>query len=74
MERVKSTDRGDMDNNASHTEKYQKYIAYNFAYKVACVRDKFDKPIVLYKGKNAVNKFIEAILEKYCKKVMKKTF
>ena len=47
-----------------------------FAYKVICVDDKFSKPVVLYRGKNAVNRFIEAIFEEYdyFKKVIKKHF
>ena len=42
-------------------------------FKVACIDDKFNKPIALYRGKNAVNKFIEAFLEEYdyFKKVIK---
>ena len=47
----KSSDRGD---NASYTEKYQHHILGSFAYKVLCVNDKFSKPVVLYREKNAV--------------------
>ena len=38
--------------------------------------DEFTKPIVVFRGKNAAYKFIEAILKEfeYCKKVMKKHF
>ena len=66
-------------NNASYTEKYQNHIPCSFAYKVVCIDDKFSKPVVLYRGKNAVNIFIEAneaILKeyKYCKKITKKHF
>ena len=63
-------------NNTSYTKKYQRHIPCSFAYKVACVDDKFSKPVVLYRGKNAINRFIEAILEKYdyCKKVIKRYF
>ena len=41
-----------------------------------CVNDKFTKPVVLYRVKNAVNRFIETILEEYhyYKKVIKKHF
>ena len=55
---------------------YQDHIPCSLAYKFVCVDDRFSKPIVLYRGKNAVYKFIEAILEEYeyCKKVLKKTF
>ena len=35
----------------------------SFAYKVVCVGNKFSKDVVLYRGKNAIYKFIEAILK-----------
>ena len=41
----------------------QTYIPWSFAYKVVCIDDKFSKPVVLHRGKNAVNKFIEAYLK-----------
>ena len=70
---VKSNDR---KNNTSYTEKYQDHIFCRFVDKVACIDDGFSKPDVLYRGENAVNKFIEAILEEYvyCKKIKKKHF
>ena len=37
-------------------------IPCSFAEKVVCIDDRFSKKIVLYRGKNAVNKFIEAIV------------
>ena len=57
------------DKNGSYTEKYQDHIPCSFAYKVS-------KDVVMYRGKNAAYKFIEAILEEYyyCKKIMKKHF
>ena len=63
---VKSSDK----NNGSYTEKYQAHILCSFAYKVVCGDNKFSQRTVLYRGKNAVNKFIKAILEDYdyCKK------
>ena len=56
--------------------KYQYHILCRFAYKLVCVDDRFSKPILVYRGKNAAYKFIEAILKEYeyCKKVMKKNF
>ena len=41
-----------------------------------CVDDKFTKPIVVFRGENTADKFIEAILKEYwyCKKVMEKYF
>ena len=61
------------NNNASYTEKYQYHIPCCLAYKVVCTDDKFSKPAVLYKRKNAVNIFIETVLKKYkyCKKIIK---
>ena len=52
-------------NNSSYTEKYQSNISYSFAYKVVCIDNKFSKQVVLYRGKNAVYKFIETILSEY---------
>ena len=55
MKRVRNSDRSD---NASYSKKYQKHIPCSFAYKVcvdADVDGKFSKPVVLYRGKNAVN-------------------
>ena len=44
-------------------KKYQDHIPCSFAYKVVCVDDRFRKPVVLYRGKNAINRFIKTILE-----------
>ena len=57
-------------------KKYQDHIPFSFAYKLVCVDDRFNKPIDVFRGKNAAFKFIEAILKdhEYCKKVMKKHF
>ena len=61
--------------NGSYSEKYQDHIPCNFAFKVACVDNKFSKDVILYKGKNAAYKFIEAVLKeyKYCRKAITKT-
>ena len=58
------------DTNASYSNKYHNHFPCSFSGKVVCIDDKFSKPVVLYRGKNAVNKFIEAILKEYdyCKK------
>ena len=61
----------------AHTQKkYQDHILCSFVYKVVCIDNKFSKRVVLYRGKNAAYRFIEAILEEcdYCKKMIKKTF
>ena len=58
-----------LKSNSSYTEKYQSHIPCSFTYKVVCIDNKFSKNVVLYRGKNAVYKFIEAILSeyKYCR-------
>ena len=63
-------------NNDSYTKKYQNNITCCFGYKVVCNDDKYSKPVVLYRGKNEINKFVEIILKKYdyCKKIIKKSF
>ena len=60
----------------SYTKEYQDHVPCSFAYKVVCVDDRFTKPIVVYRGKNAAYEFIKAILKeyKYCRKVMNKHF
>ena len=60
----------------TYSKKYQNHIPCSFDYKVVCTDDKFTKPIVVFRGKNAANEFVKAILGEYeyCKKVMKKHF
>ena len=41
--------------NASYTKKYQKHIPCSFAYKFVWIDDKFNKQVVLYRGKNAAD-------------------
>ena len=66
----------DRDKNTSYTKKYQDHFPCSFAYKVVFIDNKFSKPVILYRGKNAVNKFIETFLKEYdyCKKVIKNYF
>ena len=47
-----------------------------FAYKVVCIEDTFTKDIVIYRGKDCVNKFITRMLEEYeyCSNIMKEYF
>ena len=70
LEGVKRNDTGVK---ASHTKKNQKHILWSFSYKVVSIYDRFSKQVVLYRGKNAVNKFITAIPNEYmyCKLMMK---
>ena len=65
-----------IDENISYTKKYQNHIPCGFAYKVVCIDDRFTKDIVIYRGKDCVNKFITKMLEEYeyCSNVMKKYF
>ena len=64
------------DKNTSYTERYQNHIPCSFPYKLVCTDDKFSKPVVLYKGTNATDKLIEAILEEYeyCKQIIREHF
>ena len=58
----------------SYSKKYQDHVPCSFAYKLACVDDKFTKPIVVFRGENAAYEFVKAILKEYeyCKKVTQK--
>ena len=62
------------DENISYTKKYQDHIPCGFADKVVCIDDRFTKDIVIYRGKDCVNKFISMMLEEHecCSNVMKK--
>ena len=64
------------DKSISYTKKYQNHIPCGFAYKVVCIDDRFTKDIVIYRGKDCVNKFITMMLEEneYCSNVMKECF
>ena len=60
---LKSCDVG-IDNECFlYTRKYQDHIPCSFANKVVCIDNKFRKNVVLYRGKNAVFRFIEMILK-----------
>ena len=69
---------GDIEcsSNISYTRKYQNHILCSFAYKAVCVDNKYGKKVNLYRGKDAVNKFIKSILKEYnyCRCVVKKHF
>ena len=61
---------GCQNNNVkSFTEEYQKHVDCSYAYR-------FSKPIKIYRGKNAVNKFMKAILResKRCQNILKTLF
>ena len=56
-------------------KKYLDHAPCSFTYKVACIDDRFSKPIVVFRGANAAYEFIKAILKEYeyCKKSNEKT-
>ena len=62
--------------NSSYTKKYQNHIPCGFGYKVICVDNRFSKDVVVYRGKDCINKFITMILKEYeyCSGVIKKYF
>ena len=49
LKRVKGNDR--KINKTSYTEKYQKHIPSTFPYKVLCIDEKINKPLLIYRGK-----------------------
>ena len=64
-------------NKRSYTEAYQTHEDCGYGYKVVCCYDdKYSSDICIYRGENAVYKFMEKMLEevKYCKAVIKKYF
>ena len=65
------------NNNKSYTEAYQSHKDCGYGYKVVCCYDdKYTKPVQIYRGENAVYKFMENMLEEvnWCKSKMKKHF
>ena len=63
-------------NNAkSYTESYQKHINCGYGHKVVCCYDdKYSKPVQIYRGENAVLKFMEKCYNKLNKKMKHKHF
>ena len=64
-------------NKRSYMEAYQTHEDCGYGYKVVCCYDdKYSKYTRIYRGENAVYKFMEKMLEevKYCKTVIKKHF
>ena len=61
----------------SYTEAFQTHKDCGYGYKVVCwYDDKYSKYTCIYRGENAVYKFVEKMLEEveYCKAVIKKHF
>ena len=65
------------NNENSYTEAYQKHTDCGYGYKVVCCYDdKYTKHVQIYRGENAVHKFMENMLKEvfWCKSKMKKHF
>ena len=65
------------NNDKSYTEAYQNHKDCGYGYKVVCCYDdKYSKQVQIYRGENAVYKFMENMLEEvnWCKSKMKKHF
>ena len=65
------------NNDKSYTESYQRHKDSGYGYKVVrCYDDKYSKPVQIYRGENAVHKFMEKMLEEveWCKKMKHKHF
>ena len=65
------------NNDKSYTEAYQNHKDCGYGYEVVCCyEDKYSKPVQIYRGENAVHKFMENMLEEanWCKSKMKKNF
>ena len=60
----------------SYSKKYQDHVPCSFAYRLVCNDDRFNKPIIVFRGEYAAYEFIKVILKeyKYCKNIMKKHF
>ena len=73
---LKELDIGINNEGISFANKYQDHIPCSFVYKLVCVDDKYNKDIVLHRGKNAVYIFIQSIFNEYsyCRSVMKNHF
>ena len=61
----------------SYTEAYQKHTDCGYGYKVVCCYDdEYSKPVQVFRGENAVYKFMENMLEEvdWCKSIMEEQF
>ena len=58
------------------TNKYKKYVACSYGYKLVCVDDKLSQTFKTYLGKDSVYNLINNMIKesKYCSEVMKKHF
>ena len=66
-----------ISNNKSYAESYQKNKDCRYGYwVVCCYYDKYSKPVQIYRGEDAVHKFMEKMFKKveWCKKIKYKHF
>ena len=72
----KSNERCEKDLSSSWSVKEQSHVPCGFGYKVVCFDDRFSKDVVVYRGKDCINKFITEILREYeyCKDIVKRHF
>ena len=74
---LQKVEKGQPDSDKSYTEEFQRHIDCGSAYKVVCCYDdNYSKDICIYRGENAVYKFLEQMLEEvnYCKDIVKREF
>ena len=53
-----------IDKNSSYTKKYESHIPCGFGYKVIFIDNRFSKDIVIFRGRDCINKFTLNTLEK----------
>ena len=61
----KKVDIIECDSDSSYTKNYHDLIPCGFAYKVACIDNRFSKKVILHRGKDTVFKFVGSILKEY---------
>ena len=54
-------DNGKQNPNESYTEKYQKYVACSYGYKLVCFDDNFSQPFRSYLCEDVVYNFISSM-------------
>ena len=71
-----SEDNGEVYPEEFYTNKHQKHIACNYGFKLVCVDDKFSKPFKTYLGEDAVDNFINSMIEEseFCSNMKEKRF
>ena len=55
-----------------NTKKYQVHIACSYGYKLICVDDQYSKPYKTYFNKDAIDKFLNDLINEseYCSKII----